>query len=215
MSEADGVSFLSAQGVVFRRGKRTVLDGVSLSFRSGEVVGLLGRNGAGKTTLLRLMLGLMRPHGGEVTLDGIPLPRYSRRNLAQRLAYVPQMHRAHFPYRVRDVVSLGRTPALGPVGRIRVEEILCRLGIVPLAERPYTELSCGERQLTIIARALAQGSKLLILDEPLTGLDYGHQYNRHGDLPPVFHLLLFDPGNQRPGHRLVRAAESYGGLSRG
>jgi iron complex transport system ATP-binding protein len=181
MSDADGVSFLSARSVVFQRGKRTVLAGVSLSFRSGEVVALLGRNGAGKTTLLRLMLGLARPHGGEVTLDGVPLSRYSRREFAQRLAYVPQMHRAHFPYRVRDVVSLGRMPALGPVGRmteddrIRVEETLRRLAIAHLAERPYTELSCGERQLTIVARALAQGSKLLIMDEPLTGLDYGHQ----------------------------------------
>jgi len=172
---------LAAEGIVFRRGRRRVLDGANLAFSGGEIVSLLGSNGAGKTTLLRIMLGLIAPDEGSVKLDGAPIANLRRRELARRIAYVPQGHNAPFPYLVREVVALGRFPAQGFFGRTvsadakAVGAILANLRIAHLADRTYTHLSGGERQLVMIARALAQDASLLVMDEPLSGLDYGHQ----------------------------------------
>jgi iron complex transport system ATP-binding protein len=179
---------LAARDIYFRRGHRSVLNGASLSVAADEVVCLLGQNGAGKTTLLRLMLGLICPAAGEVRLGAKSLAALPRRVRAQRLAYVPQLHQPPFPYLAREVVALGRIPAAGLFGMAQsgdrdvVDATLDTLGIGHLAERPYTQLSCGERQLVMIARAMAQGAGLLIMDEPLTGLDYGHQMRLIGRL---------------------------------
>ncbi len=172
---------LKAQQLAFRYGTRQVIDDASLSLSAGEVVALLGRNGAGKSTLLRMLLGLLVPLKGQVTLGDRPLGAYARRELATRVAYVPQVHAAPFPYTVRDIVLMGRLPANGwlraPL-RSDIEtagEMLERFGIGHLADRPYTEVSGGERQLALLARALVQGARTLILDEPMGGLDYGRQ----------------------------------------
>ncbi len=160
---------------------RAALRGVSFNVDHGEVVSLLGANGAGKSTLLRLVLGLLKPSSGEVLLAGAPILRMARRDVARQIAYVPQAHVPPFPFEVREVVMLGRLAETGlfasprPADRAVVAECLERLGVAHLARRPYTEISGGERQLTLIARALAQGARLLILDEPMTGLDFGHQ----------------------------------------
>jgi len=162
------------------RGKG-VLHGASLHLGPGEVVSLLGANGAGKSTLLRILLGLLPPSGGEVRLAGRLLADYPRRELARQVAYVPQVHSTPFPYTVRQIVTMGRLPSAGLFAapgrddRSAVDRVLARLAISHLAERPYTEISGGERQLALIARALAQGSRLLVMDEPATGLDYGNQ----------------------------------------
>lgn len=172
---------LRARDVHFAFRQRLVLTGANLDLHTGEVVALLGANGAGKSTLLRLLLGLLRPTSGEVRLEERALGRWNRREIARRLAYVPQVHATPFPYTVHEVVLLGRLPAgslfraPGREDREMADSVLERLGIAHLATRPYTEISGGERQLTLIARALAQGARLLILDEPATGLDYGHQ----------------------------------------
>ena len=172
---------LHAHQLHFRYGGRSVLKGVSFHLAAGEVVSLLGANGAGKSTLLRLLLGLIRPDQGEVTLDGTPIGSIGRRQLAQALAYVPQAHQAPFPYTVEEVVTLGRLAHRGLLqasqwaDRQAVQAALQRLGIVHLAQRPYTDISGGERQLALIARALAQGARFLVMDEPVSGLDYGHQ----------------------------------------
>ncbi|MBS1161678.1 MAG: transporter [Proteobacteria bacterium] len=172
---------LSASQIRHAYRGRTVLHDASLELAPGQVVSLLGANGAGKSTLLRIILGLLPPQGGEVRLGGRPLRDYPRRELAGHLAYVPQVHATPFPYSVRQVVLMGRLPATGLFAapghqdRMIAEQALARLGIGHLAERPYTEISGGERQMALIARALAQGSRLLILDEPATGLDYGNQ----------------------------------------
>jgi len=173
--------FLEARQVGFSFGSRAVLTGVSFGFRSGEIVSLLGRNGAGKTTLLRLLLGLERPAEGEVFLDGTPIRHLRRREIARSIAYIPQSHAPIFPYRVREVVSLGRTPSAGLFRSFRREDhdvadsALAQVGLSRLGERLYTQLSGGELQLVLIARALAQGSSLLIMDEPFAGVDYGNQ----------------------------------------
>ncbi|MFC3609209.1 ABC transporter ATP-binding protein [Stutzerimonas tarimensis] len=186
MTRGQGV--LRGHGLLLRRAQRRILDGVDLALAPGEILALLGANGAGKTTLLRCLLGLLRPHGGTVSLDGTPLATLSRRALARRIAYVPQAHVAPFPYSVREVVGLGRLPHHGPFAapgaadREAVEAAIAQLGIGALAGRPYTELSGGERQLTLIARALAQGAGILIMDEPVSGLDFGHQMRLLGCL---------------------------------
>jgi len=172
---------LLAQELHFAYPGRDVLRGVTLTVRPGEVVSLLGANGSGKTTLLRLLLGLSKPKSGRVSLNGKLLRHYPRRELAQYLAYVPQTHVTPFPYTVREIVVLGRLPHTGLVRSPTRRDhrvamgMLDRLGIADLAELPYTEISGGERQLALIARALAQGARILIMDEPVSNLDYGNQ----------------------------------------
>lgn len=178
---------IQGRDLVFSRDARKILDGVSLSAHGGEVLALLGPNGAGKTTLLRLLMGFLSPASGEVTLNGAPLRKMSRPEIAQHLAYVPQSHVAPFPYLVRDVVALGRLPHRGWFGGGRedaeiVRQALARLQISHLQDRPYTQLSGGERQLALLARALAQGAQILVLDEPMAGLDYGAQMRLIGVL---------------------------------
>lgn len=172
---------LAASNIHFGYRGSQILTGAELSLAAGELVCLLGGNGAGKSTLLKIMLGLLTPAKGKVTVDGKLLGDFSRRELARQIAYVPQVHVAPFPYSVRQVVTMGRMPASGmfrapsTADLARVEEVLRYMEISHLADRPYTQISGGERQLTLIARALAQDAPLLVMDEPLTGLDYGHQ----------------------------------------
>jgi iron complex transport system ATP-binding protein len=172
---------IEARDIHFAYRGRQVLAGASLSLAPGELVCLLGANGAGKSTLLKVLLGLLRAQRGEVSIDGRPLAGVGRRQLAQLVAYVPQVHAAPFPYSVREVVLMGRLPATGllrapsAADRVAVQRVLEHLGIADLAERAYTEVSGGERQLALIARAMAQDARLLVMDEPLAGLDYGHQ----------------------------------------
>jgi iron complex transport system ATP-binding protein len=167
-------------GVCFSYGRREVVRDVSLRTEGG-VTALLGPNGSGKSTLLKLFLGLLAPAHGAVRLDGEDLRRIPRRALARRVAYVPQIHRESFAYEVSEVVLMGRMPHAGVIPRYAeadrraAAEALDALGIAHLAARPYTQVSGGERQLTLIARALAQGADTLVMDEPTSGLDYGNQ----------------------------------------
>jgi iron complex transport system ATP-binding protein len=172
---------IEARDVRFAYRGRPVLVGASLSLAPGELVCLLGANGAGKSTLLKVMLGLLSPPGGAVLLDGRHLADWGRREVAKRVAYVPQVHAAPFPYSVREIVLMGRMPANGlfkaPTvsDRAAADRVIERLGIGHLAARSYTEISGGERQLTLIARAMAQEARLLVMDEPMAGLDFGNQ----------------------------------------
>ncbi len=172
---------VSAEALSFSYGRREVLREVTLDVREGEVLALLGPNGSGKTTLLKLLLGLLRPTRGMVRLHGRDMRRVPRRDLARHLAYVPQAHRAAFAYTVLDVVLMGRTPHAPFAGRYSeidrriAREALEKLAAGDLADRPYTEVSGGERQLALIARAMAQGARVLVMDEPTNALDYGNQ----------------------------------------
>jgi iron complex transport system ATP-binding protein len=155
--------------------------GVSLELRTGEVLCLLGPNGGGKTTLFRTMLGLIPPQGGRVLLEGADIATLDRRTIARAVGYVPQAGAGYFPFTVRDVVLMGRTahlPAFGvPSRRDReaADEAMSRLGLEHLADAAYTRISGGERQLTLIARALAQATPLIVMDEPTASLDFGNQ----------------------------------------
>ena len=165
----------------FGHGQRVIGTGVNLSLATGEVLALLGANGAGKTTLFKTVLGLLPVQAGQVLLDGKPLSAWSRKDRAKRVAYVPQAHAALFPFTVLDVVLMGRTAHLPPFAtpgrrdRDIAREVLAGLGMAHLEARPYTELSGGERQIVLIARALAQQPEILVMDEPTASLDYGNQ----------------------------------------
>lgn len=162
-------------------GRRTVISDISLAVESGEVLCLLGANGSGKTTLFKTILGLMRPTSGKICVDGEDISHWPRQRLAKTLGYVPQAHTPPFAYSVRDVVLMARQVHSGPFaspGKRDIaitEEALDRLSISRLANQRYTELSGGERQLVLIARALAQQAQILVLDEPTSNLDFGNQ----------------------------------------
>lgn len=172
---------IHACNIHFAYHRRQVLEDTTLALAPGELVCLLGANGVGKSTLLKIMQGLLKPQRGCVTLDGRPLSGMRRRQLARAIAYVPQVHAAPFPYTVREVALMGRLAANGVFrapdakDRALVENALEHLSIAHLAARPYTEISGGERQLALIARALVQEARFLVMDEPFAGLDYGHQ----------------------------------------
>lgn len=168
-------------GYQTRRGVKTVVKDLTMSVEKGQLVCLLGANGAGKTTIFRTVLGVLPLLGGEITVDGVPAGQMSRAALAGKLAYVPQQHTPPFPYTVRQVVEMGRCVHVGtfssptPRDTEIARTVLERLGIGALEEKTYTHLSGGERQMVLIARALAQESDYLLLDEPTSNLDYGNQ----------------------------------------
>ncbi|MCI9431911.1 MAG: ABC transporter ATP-binding protein [Oscillospiraceae bacterium] len=158
-----------------------VVGPVSFRLERGEVLCLLGPNGVGKTTLLKTILGVLPPLGGAAMLKGRDVGSYGIRAFAREAAYVPQGHVPPFPYTARDVVAMGRSPHIhefsspGRKDLRAAEDALAELGILSLADRDYTRLSGGERQLVLIARALAQEAELLVLDEPAAHLDYGNE----------------------------------------
>ncbi len=160
---------------------RVVGNHLDVALDTGEVLALLGPNGGGKTTLLKTLLGLLTPRAGDVRLGSRPLTSYSSRARARTIAYVPQSHAATFAFTVETVVLMGRT-AHGNLfsrptaaDRVIAERTLERFGVAHLRERPYTMISGGERQLVLLARALAQEPQFIVLDEPTASLDFGNQ----------------------------------------
>lgn len=172
---------ISVEQISAGYGNKTVIHDISLEVGSGEVICLLGANGSGKTTLFKTILGLISPLSGKVCVDGEDISHWPRQRLAKTLGYVPQAHTPPFAYSVRDVVLMARSVHSGPFaspGKQDIaiaEEALDRLSILRLANQRYTELSGGERQLVLIARALAQQAQILVLDEPTSNLDFGNQ----------------------------------------
>ncbi|MEW6283056.1 MAG: ABC transporter ATP-binding protein [Candidatus Eremiobacterota bacterium] len=172
---------IEVRDVAFAYGRRSALKGISLSVRPGEFLGVLGPNGSGKSTLLRLMAGLLQPASGRVTLEGTDLSRIPRRELAGRLAFVPQRVDFVFPFTAGELVMMGRYARMQGPGldesphREAVRQAMQRTGVEDLAGRRVTELSGGEAQRVRVAQALAQEAELLLLDEPNSHLDVNHQ----------------------------------------
>jgi iron complex transport system ATP-binding protein len=176
------MSALTVEAVSFGyRPGTSVLRGVSLTVRTGEFLSLVGPNGSGKTTLLRLLDRIFVPQSGRILLGGRPLGEYARVALARRIAFVPQESGVLFPFTVKELVLMGRSPhARGTLFANKhdlevVDEVMSLTDIGHLAGQPVTALSGGERQRVIIARALAQEPAVILLDEPNAHLDLSHQ----------------------------------------
>jgi iron complex transport system ATP-binding protein len=161
---------------------RPVVDGVSLSVSRGAIVGLLGPNGSGKTTLLRLLAGTLIPDRGRVFLDGQAIAGMSRRDLARRIAVVPQETHSAFDYSALEIVMMGRYPHLGAFELEGASDLaiarraMADTGTASFEDRRFAALSGGEKQRVVIAGALAQASDVLLLDEPTASLDLGFQF---------------------------------------
>lgn len=160
--------------------KHPILKYINFNVKEGDVCCLLGPNGCGKSTLFKSMLGLIPLLGGKVTVDGEDTANWSPSRMASTMAYVSQTHTPPFPYQVKDVVMLGRVNSIGYMGKPSandhkiVEQAMVDMGVYEMCDKPYTEISGGELQLVMIARAIAQEPKILVLDEPTAALDYGN-----------------------------------------
>ncbi|MEN6325901.1 MAG: ABC transporter ATP-binding protein [Syntrophomonas sp.] len=172
---------LEVKNLSFGYNSHDVLSDISFQVNKGEIFFLLGPNGCGKTTLLDCILGLLKLREGSIRLLGTELGTSSPQIIARQVAYVPQSHEKTFPYTVRDIVLMGRAAYIGlfkspsPEDMRAVEEALAKVGILHLIDRRYTQLSGGEGQLVMIARALAQKTSLIVMDEPTAHLDFKHE----------------------------------------
>ncbi|KKG14671.1 iron ABC transporter [Methanosarcina sp. 2.H.T.1A.6] len=172
---------LRVRDLHFSYGAVPVLNGISFHVREGELCGLFGPNGSGKTTLFKCCLNFLKLKQGTVHMCGRDVSKLSIREMAKIVTYVPQEHKPPFPYLVNEIVLMGRTPHLGGIfgiphrDRMIAIDALDTLGIADLAERPYSQLSGGQRQMVLMARSIAQDTPLMFLDEPTSALDFQNQ----------------------------------------
>lgn len=172
---------IEVKDLSFSYGQRKVLEQISFSVEGGEFLSILGANGVGKSTLFRCMLGLLKGYDGQVLIDGNDSRKLPERELAKRIAYIPQSSSPAFHFSVFDIVLMGLTSSMrvfGTPGKEEKERVmwaLDKIGITSLADRCFHRLSGGERQLVMIARALVQNAPILMLDEPTASLDFGNQ----------------------------------------
>lgn len=170
---------LSVQHLSFSYGPRRILEDVTFEVAPGAFCALLGPNGSGKSTLVKAIAGVHRARSGTVTVEGRETSSLGRRELATVVGYVPQAGDAPFDLTVREAVMLGRTPHFGIApraeDRAKVEDAIARMGLGDIAERSMSELSGGQAQRALIARALAQDTRVLLLDEPTSALDLRYQ----------------------------------------
>jgi iron complex transport system ATP-binding protein len=174
---------LAAAGISLARGGREILRGVHLAAQGGEFIAVIGPNGAGKSTLLATLAGLARPDRGTVLMDDAPLTTLTPRELARRRAWLPQSARCEWPLSVARMVALGLAPRLrgfgepGPAEQARIEAVLADCDLLALRDQAVTTLSGGELARAMLARALVADPEVLIVDEPLAGLDPAHAWD--------------------------------------
>ncbi|QQK08594.1 ABC transporter ATP-binding protein [Miniphocaeibacter halophilus] len=172
---------LEIKNLSFAYNEELVLENISFKVKEGTVLGLLGKNGAGKTTLFKIIFGMLNITKGEVLVDNIEINKLNPLERAKLIAYIPQSHYPTFNHRVLNVVEMGANTRANKFTGVSKEEKynayekLKLLGISHLANRGYKEISGGERQLVLVARALMQDAKVLVMDEPTSNLDYGNQ----------------------------------------
>ena len=214
---------LDIQHVSFAYSKKgpRVLKDVSFSTEEGDLLAVLGPNGVGKSTLFKCMLGFMKKYEGKIFLNGADVSEMTHKQIAKQIAYIPQSTHPVFNYEVLDVVMMGLTSQLTLLSSPKQEHIkeardaLESLGIAHLEHAGYGEISGGERQLVLIARALVQKSKILIMDEPTANLDYGNQFRvmqRVAGLAKNGYTIILSTHN--PDHAFIyanRVVMMYGG----
>ena len=172
---------LQIYNLSFSYGEKEIFNNISLGMHPGEILCLMGPNGCGKTTLIDNIMAIHRPSAGEIELMGEPLSKYKRYEIAQNIAYVPQIHDITFPYTVKEIVMMGRTAYTGFFGEPKPEDeaislkALEKVGILDFADKPYSRLSGGEVKLVLLARALGQKTSLIIMDEPTAHLDFKNE----------------------------------------
>ncbi len=172
---------LSAKGVTFSYGKEAVLDNLDLDVAKGDFIGLIGPNGSGKTTLLKLLMHILSPSKGKVVLEGRPMEEMKRREISQKIAYVPQEENTNFVFSAMEIVLMGRSPYLKGFQMEGEYDIGISKKAMSITDcwqfkgRDILTLSGGERKRVFIARALAQEPEIILMDEPTTHLDLNHQ----------------------------------------
>ena len=203
---------IEIKDLTFAYEKVNVLDGINFSAKEGQLIAVLGKNGAGKSTFFKCLLGFLRKYTGEILLEGREVKTLSRKELAAIAAYIPQSEIPVYNYTVFDTVLMGTTGSLSPLqspGNEQIataEKAIRGLGIEYLSDRGINELSGGERQLALLARAIAQKAKLLIMDEPTANLDYGNQHlvmNNIKEMVQKGYTVLLSTHN--PEHALLYA----------
>lgn len=191
---------IEARGVEFSYNAHPVLRGLDFSADAGDMVAVLGPNGVGKSTLFRCILGFLKPQKGAIYIEGNDIQRMSSTEVARHIAYIPQSVAPAFNYTVQDTVLMGLTNQLGvfqspgPQDVEKVLNVLDSLGIFHLRNRGYGQISGGERQLTLLARALVQRAGILVMDEPTANLDYGNSWRvmeRIGSLAGNGYTVIF------------------------
>ena len=170
---------LSVDNLCFSYGRQKVLDGVSFDASVGQVLCIMGPNGSGKSTLLDSIIGINKVREGNILLEDKPINKYTRKILAQKIAYIPQNHDISFPYTVREVVLMGRTAySNGAISKTDEEicaDALRTVGIENLADKQYDRISGGELRMVLLARALCQQTPIILMDEPTSHLDYKNE----------------------------------------
>ncbi|MCX8093234.1 MAG: ABC transporter ATP-binding protein [Candidatus Goldbacteria bacterium] len=157
------------------------LNNINFTVCDGETIGLIGPNGAGKTTLLKIICGLIDEFSGDILIYGKQIQKYSSIDLAKLISYIPQMDNYVFDFTVEEIVTMGRRPYTNSFGILKpydkkiVKEVIDMLGLTKIVKRKFLSLSGGERRLTLIARALAQETKIILMDEPTNNLDLNHK----------------------------------------
>lgn len=181
MNQTTTEPLLAVENLAFAYGKKQIFSQLSFQVNYGEIVCIMGPNGCGKTTLLDNILAIHKPNAGEIFITGQPIGQYKRNEIAQQIAYVPQIHQITFPYTMKEVVMMGRTAYTGIFSEPKAEdeaiclEALAKVGMADFAERPYSRLSGGEIQMVLLARALGQKTKLILMDEPTAHLDFKNE----------------------------------------
>lgn len=174
-------SLIEVRGASFAYDRHEVFRNIDLELEKGQILCLLGPNGCGKTTLLDCIMGTLKPQQGSLLVNGRPVQGVSAKEMARQIAYVPQSHERTFPYRVKDIVLMGRASYTSLFSSPSKEDesiadwALEQVGLARFRDRPYTHLSGGEGQLVMIARALAQKTPIIIMDEPTAFLDFRHE----------------------------------------